>query len=188
MTGAIPMKTTALLTFLFAAACATPRYQDKKMDFGAIRTVAVLPLTNLSRDNLGGERFRDVFSGMLLASGAVYVLPAGEVGRGLARANVPAPATPSTEEVITLGKLLSAEAIIGGTLKEYGEVRSGNSSSNLISVSLQMYETQTGKVVWAASSTKGGISFSDRLLGGGGEPMNKVTEEAVRDLLGKLFK
>jgi len=184
------MKTTALpmLVCLCAAACATPRYQDKKMDFGAIRTVAVLPLTNFSRDNQGGERFRDVFSGMLLASGAVYVLPAGEVARGIVRSNPSAPATPSTEEVIALGKLLSADALIGGTVKEYGEVRSGNSAANAISVSLQMYETQTGRVVWAASSTRGGISFSDRLLGGGGEPMNKVTEEAVRDLLGKLFK
>jgi hypothetical protein len=182
------MRTIAFITLLYAAGCATSRYQDKKMDFGAIKTVAVLPFTNLSRDNLGSERVRDVFSSSLLASGAVYVLPAGEVGRGIARANLPAPSAPSTDEVVALGKILSADAIVAGTLKEYGEVRSGNSSANVLSLSVQMYETQTGKVVWAASSTKGGISFSDRLLGGGGQPMNNVTEDAVHDLLGKLFK
>ena len=157
------------------------------MDFAAIKTAAVMPFNNLSRDNLGAERVRDVFSGMLLASGAVYVLPSGETGRAIVRANVQAPATPSVEEVIALGKALGADAIVTGTLKEYGEVRSGNSSANAIAISLELFETQTGKVVWAASSTKGGISFGDRLLGGGGEPMNKVTEDAVRDLLGKLF-
>jgi hypothetical protein len=53
---------------------------------------------------------------------------------------------------------------------------------------MQMIETQTGRVVWAASSTKGGITFGDRLLGGGGEPMNVVTEKAVDDIIDKLFK
>jgi hypothetical protein len=51
-----------------------------------------------------------------------------------------------------------------------------------------MLEAQTGRVVWTASSTKGGVSTSDRLLGGGGEPMNKVTEIAIDDLLDKMFR
>ena len=42
-------------------------------------------------------------------------------------------------------------------------------------------------VVWSASSTKGGISFWDRLIGGGGEPANKVTEQAIDALLDKLL-
>jgi hypothetical protein len=73
-------------------------------------------------------------------------------------------------------------------VKEYGEVRSGTASATSIAISMQMIETQTGRVVWAASSTKGGISFGDRLLGGGGQPMNVVTEKAVDDIINKLFK
>jgi hypothetical protein len=42
--------------------------------------------------------------------------------------------------------------------------------------------------VWAASSTQGGIGFGDRMLGGGGRPLNDVTEAAVNELLDKLFK
>jgi len=30
--------------------------------------------------------------------------------------------------------------------------------------------------------------MSDRLLGGGGEPMNKVTEIAIDDMLDKMFR
>ncbi len=51
-----------------------------------------------------------------------------------------------------------------------------------------MQETSTGKVIWTGTTTKGGVSFSDRLFGGGGAPMNHLTEEAVDDLLNKLFK
>jgi hypothetical protein len=66
-------------------------------------------------------------------------------------------------------------------------VRSSTTSANVISISLQLIETQTGKVVWTASSTQGGITAKDRLLGGGGEPMDNVTREAVIDVINKLF-
>ena len=78
--------------------------------------------------------------------------------------------------------------VITGTVLEYGEVRSGSTSSNVISVSLKMLEAQSGKVVWTASSTQGGVTASARLFGGGGQPMDEVTEKAVEDLLDKLFK
>ena len=57
----------------------------------------------------------------------------------------------------------------------------------MVSVSFKMMEGQNGKIVWSASSTRGGVGFKDRLLGGGGEPMNVITEKAVNDILNKLF-
>ncbi len=178
-----------LVLFLLLSACATTDiYRDPNMDFGAIQTIAVMPFLNLSRDNIGGERVRDVFINKLLATGAVYVLPIGEVARGVARAEIQNPAAPSAEEVVKLSGLIKAQAVITGVVKEYGEVRSGSTSANVLSVSLQMMEGTTGKVVWTATSTKGGISMLDRLLGGGGQPMNDITEKAVNDLVDKLFK
>jgi hypothetical protein len=170
--------------------CSSPprRYQNPEMDFGAIRTVAVMPLTNLSRDNLAGDRVRDVFSTMLLATGAVYVVPQGEVARALGKVGVALPPTPSVEEVVRLGAAMKADAVFVGTVKEYGEVRSGTANANVVSMSMQLFETGTGKVVWSGESTRGGISFGDRLLGGGGHPLNDVTEQAVNDLLSQLFK
>jgi hypothetical protein len=180
----------ACLLVLVASACASrpQRYQDTKMDFGSIRTVAVMPFANLSQQAAGGERVRDVFANMLLATGAVYVLPLGEVSKAVGRLSIQTPGSPSIEEILKLGQTLKADAIFTGTVKEYGEVRSGTSSAPVVSVSTQMFETTTGKAVWAASTTKGGLSFGDRLLGSGGTPLNDVTEAAVLDLLDKLFK
>jgi len=175
---------------IFFAACATNSntYREPNMDFGAIQTVAVMPFVSLARDNVAAERVRDVFINKLLSTGAVYVVPVGEVARGVARAEIANPATPSPEEVVKLASIIKVQAVITGVLKEYGDVRSGTTSANIISVSLQMMEVQTGKVVWSASSAKGGISIWDRLFGGGGQPMNKVTEKAADDLINKLFK
>lgn len=181
----------ALLFFLFSIGCATGSskvtYRDPNMDFGVVQTVAVMPFTNLTRETVAGERVRDVFMTMLQATGAVYVIPPGEVGRGISRLGLEHPASPTPEEVIKFAQNVNADALFTGTVTEYGEVRSGTSTANVVSVSLQMMEAQTGKVVWSASSTKGGVTTTDRLFGGGGEPMNATTQKAVDDLLDKLF-
>lgn len=177
---------------LLSASCAptvtSSVYRDPNMDFGAIQSVVVMPFQNLSRENVAAERVRDVFMNGLLSTRAVYVLPVGEVARGVARNDIQTPATPSPEEVVKLAGTLKAQAVITGVVREYGEVRSGSSSAGVISIGVQMLEGQTGKTVWTASSTKGGIDIWDRLFGGGGRPMNDVTRDAVNDVIQKLFK
>jgi polysaccharide biosynthesis protein PelC len=162
-------------------------YRDPKMDFGSIQTVAVVPFANLARDPVVAERVRDVFINRLLSSEAVYVLPVGEVARGVAKLELQTPSAPTPEDVVKLGALLKADAVITGVVREYGEVRSGTATANVISMSIQMIEAGTGKVVWSGSSTKGGITFWNRLIGGGGQPLNRVTEEAIDALFNKLL-
>jgi len=181
---------TILLSFLFFASCASThdKYHDQQMDFAAVRSVAVMPFANLTNDKLAGERVRDVFITALLSTEAMYVLPTGEVARGVSRAGVADPTSPSPEEAKKLGELLKVNAVITGVVREYGEARSGSTSANLVSLSMSMMEVDTGKTVWTAAATEGGISVWDRLFGGGGEPMNVVTKRAVDEILDKLFK
>jgi len=162
-------------------------YHDPSMDFAAIRSVAVMPFENLSREQNAGERVKDVFANSLLATGAVYVIPSGEVSRGIARAGMLNPAVPSMEEIGKFAGIIKVDAVITGTVTEYGQVRSGNTTANVISMNVQMIEVQALRIVWTASATKGGISIWDRLFGAGGEPMNDVTMAAVNDILNKLF-
>lgn len=170
------------------AAAGESNYKNTLMNFGAIQSVAVLPFQNLTPDDDAPERVRDTFMVMLLATEAIYVLPPGEVKRGLERAGIRTEATPSVEQVQKLGQILQVDAVITGVLREYGEVRSGQTRANLISVSLKMMEVETGSIVWSADATRGGIGLGDRLLGGGGNPMNEVTRDAINDLLDQLFE
>jgi hypothetical protein len=183
----------ALSVITLAAGCAGARpaevtYHDANMDFSLVQKVAVLPFENLTTTNTAADRVRDVFMTMMQATGSSYVMPPGEVARGVDRASLAHPTTPTAEEVVNLGKIVGVDAVITGVIREYGEVRSGSASAGVVSISLQMMETQTGKVVWSASSTRGGVDAADRLFGGGGQPMDQVTADAVRDLLDKLFR
>ena len=165
-----------------------PDYTNPQMDFSAVRVVAVMPFQNLTSDDQAAERVRDAFMGMLLATEAIYVLPPGEVTRGINRAGIRIPQTPTVEEIGKLKNILEVDAVITGALREYGAVRSGSAEANLVSLSLQMIEAQNGTMIWSASSTKGGISQMDRLLGSGGRPMNDVTTQVLNDLLDQLFE
>src|SRR4030067_736278 len=118
------LKIAIYLPLIFLGACATADdiYIDSNMDFAAIKTVAVMPYANLTRDTIVSERVRDVFINSLLSTGAVYVLPTGEVARGVARAEIQNPTAPSGEDVIKLGGIIKVQAIITGVVREYGEV------------------------------------------------------------------
>jgi hypothetical protein len=178
-----------VMVIISLTACASEEtYKDPKMDFGSVYTVAVMPFANLTKEQLAADRVRDVFMTMLLASGEVYVLPQGEVARGLALAGVVNPAAPSNDEAKKFAQLVKADAVITAVIREYGEMRSGSATANVISLSIQMTEAQTGRVVLSVSNTKGGIGITDRLFGGGGEPMNTITEKAIKDVIEKLYK
>jgi hypothetical protein len=165
----------------------TDVYRDPNMDFGSIQKVAVVPFSNLARDQVVSERVRDVFINRLLAADGVYVLPVGEAARGIEKIQPANPMAPTAEEVVKIGAFLKVDAVITGVVREYGEVRSGATTANIISMSIQVIEAGTGKVVWSASVTEGGVSFWARMFGGGGQPMNNVTQQAVDALLGKLL-
>ena len=162
-------------------------YHDPDMDFALLRTIAVMPFDNLTTDRLAAARVRNTFMTSLLATGVVYVIPSGEVVRGIKRAGIETPTIPSADDVAKLAAIIKADAVITGVVNEYGQVRSGTTTANVISVSMQMIEKESRKVVWTASTTKGGISTMDRLFGGGGRPMEDVTNEAINDLINKLF-
>jgi polysaccharide biosynthesis protein PelC len=183
--------TVLLAILIIATGCGSASlevYRDQKMDIGSIYTVAVMPLVNLSRDQMASERVRDVLITMLLADGRVYVVPTGEVARQISMVGILNPSFPTNEEVIKLGKTLKVQGVLTGTIKEYGDVRAGSASANVISISMLLTEVDTGKVISSVSSTKGGIGFFERLFGGGGEPMNVVTTKAIKDVINKLFQ
>ena len=178
----------SMITLQGCASRSADVFRDPNMDFGSVRTVAVMPFNNFGKDTQGGDRVRDVFVTSLLATGSIYVIPVGEMWRAITGANVSNPSAPASAEVIRLCRSLNADAIITGTIKEYGELRSASSSANVISMSLQLIEGQTGKIIWSAATTVGGVGVSERLLGGGGQPMDTITEKAVHDLINKLFE
>ncbi len=181
-----------VLIILSMAGCSSNKtlvtFHDPNMEFASVQAVAVMPFANFTREQQAADRVRDAFNTMLLATEGVYVIPVGEVARGVSRAGIENPTAPSPEEVVKFVSIVGVDAVITGAVREYGGVRSGTTSANVIAISMEMLEGEGGRLVWAASSTKGGITTWDRLFGGGGDPIDDVTKEAVSDIIDKLFE
>jgi hypothetical protein len=186
----LPLLPAAVLFLLLLQGCASRSgnlYRDQNMDFGSIHSIAVMPLANNSREAQSSDRVRDVLATDLLATGGLYVIPSGEVARGIITAGVANPTSPSVDEIVKLCRVLKVDAVMTGSIREYGQLKSSSAVSNVVSLSLQLIEGQTGRIIWSSSATEGGIGLSERLLGGGGDPMNKVTEKAVNAIIDKLY-
>ena len=90
---------------ILLAGCATDDvYFEPNMDFGSLQSVAVVPFQNLTGQDEAAERVRDTFMGMLLATEAVYVVPTGEVARGISRIGRIPPEGLSSEQIKQLGE------------------------------------------------------------------------------------
>ena len=184
--------TLALACVLVHTGCASRKaaevtYHDENMDFSLIQNVAVMPFDNLSTNPRAGDAVRDVFMTMLQATGSIYVLPPGEVGRGMDRMALGVNSELTAEDFVQFANIVGADVVITGTVLEYGELRSGGSSGGVVSLGVRMLEAETGRVVWSASSSAGGVSAGARVFGGGGKPMDRKIRKAVNQLLNRLF-
>ena len=155
-----PTRFLVLPVLIWLTACSgnavKTNYHDPEMDFSNLRTAAVLPLANYTRDQLAAERVRDTFINSLLSTGVIYVIPPGEVARAIQQVQLVDATSPSTEEINKISAVLQADAVFTGAVLEYGEVRSGATSADVISISMEMFEASSQKVVWVECSHSGG--------------------------------
>ena len=149
----------------------------------------MLPFEDLSTDRQSGLRASRLMITELLASGAVDVVEPGEVRAELITLLGTQPGrvvTPSTEQIVDLGKSLGVQALILGTVTQSETFRSGAVAIPVVTLDVRMVEAETGATVWAATHTEKGGSVGARVWGTGGEPISETTRRCVRRLLRAL--
>jgi TolB-like protein len=167
------------------------KFTNPKFNFAFVQRVAVLPFDNLSNDRQAGERATRLTITELLATGAVDVVEPGEVQAALTQvvgSTLGRAVSPSTEQVIALGKALKVQGLLLGTVTQSESLRSGSVPIPVVTLAMHMVETETGTTVWAATQSEKGGSFSARVLGTGGEPLAETTRKCVQDALATLLK
>lgn len=170
-----------------SGAMKTTQFTNPQFDFGFVEKVAVLPLENLSKDNQSGERATRLLITELLASGSVEVVEPGELRAAMQRLKVDR-TTPTTEQIVALGKELQVQAVLTGSVAESDTLRSGSVLVPVVTLDLHMVETESGQTVWAATHTERGSGAGAALLGTSAEPISKTTRRCVRRAIATLVR
>ncbi|HKI87351.1 MAG TPA: hypothetical protein VKA53_11470 [Thermoanaerobaculia bacterium] len=180
----------SILGVVALSACASglkpTKFINPKFNFAYVERVAVLPFANFSHDSEAGPRATRMMITELLATGAVDVVEPGEVQAALDKFGNRV-ITPSTEQIVALGKELKVQAVIQGSVTQSEVMRSGLVGIPVVSLDVHMIETDSGAAVWAASVTKKGSSLAAKILGTGGEPISETTQRAIRELVATLM-
>ncbi len=163
------------------------QFLNPNFDFAFVEKVAVLPLQNLSDDRQSGVRATRILITELLATGAVDVVEPGEVQAALDRVAV-RQNTPSTEEIIELGRILGVQAILLGSVTQSESLRSGTVLIPVVTLDVHMLETETGVAVWAVTNTVKSSGFGAKVLGTGAEPISATTRRCVQEIVATLVK
>lgn len=161
---------------------------NPNVDFSFFKNVAVLPLNNLANDKSAGEIVRQVVISELLASGLVDVVIPGEVLSAMSELGIQSIASLNKNQIKALGKALNVEAVIMGSVDQYGEIRSGSMSAPEVTITLMMTEIESGNIVWSITRTRGGLDFMARHFGTKTETMSQTVQEVVREAIQTLFE
>jgi len=170
-------------------ACGGPQhFVHPTYDFSAVKKVAVLPLENLSQDQLAAERVRKALIAELLATGMVDVVEPGQVNRALNQANLQSVSAVSIEDLKKVGSSLEVQLLFLGSLDVYDRINVGGGAFPDVTISLRAVDATTGTIVWSSTNSGGGVGIIGRLFGFGGDTMSEATQKTIRAALATLFK
>jgi len=178
-----------LCLLLLGAGCRSsmPSYHIRQdVDFSFIKRVAVLPLKNLTNERFAAEAVRQVVISELLASGLVDVVVPGEVTAALENLGIRSGSSLNAEQIKALGKALGVQAVIFGSVEQFGMVRTGSISAPNVTITLMMADTGSGSIIWSVTRTGTGGGFMARHFGARAETMSetllRVVKEAIQTL------
>lgn len=140
-------------------------FSRENIDIGFVKSIAVLPLENNSKDEYAPERVRNITMTQLLGRGIFDVVDKGVVDSLLHEEAID-PGKPLDRQALQrLGQRLNIQAVMLGTIDLADEGRKGSVVYPELSVTLRLLEVESGLVIWQASGNESGDSVWRRLFG-----------------------
>ncbi len=176
-----------LCLVLLLSGCSSAQHYDsflrENIDLSFVRTIAVLPVTNNSKDEFAPERVRDLTMTRILASQLFDVVDKGMVD-GLLHQEGIDPTKPIDRPALKrLGQQLRVQAIMLGTVDFASETRHGSVVFPEITITLRLLEVDSSMIIWQASGHGSGDSLFRRIFG----QANIDTFQTTRDLIDNLL-
>lgn len=187
----VVVRTCLLILIVAIGGCASHRaYVNPEADFGFYQRMGVVPFSNLSNDRTAAEKITSSFTTELLMQGGIDLVNSGDFFRSVREVirteKTNYPEEFSSEEALALGRAAQVEGVLVGAVRDYAMVRVGADEFPLVSVTIRLYDCQTGKIAWTYEITRrGGPGFPIFSFGEThtlGDLSSKVCRKAARSL------
>lgn len=176
----------SLLIFMYGCGGVPKHYTRPEVDFSNIKRVAVLPLETFTTDEYAGEKIRRTVITELLSRGIDVVEP-GEVTRVLTELKVRSLGSIKITDIQNIGKTLSVEAVMRGSVEAFGISKGISVSYPEVSIHLMLIEASSGNIIWSVWHTGGGASFWSRHFGAEGITLSEAARKVVKEAVDTLF-
>lgn len=179
----------ALILFVLSLlGCKGPMsYMHPSADFTYIKRVAIAPLMNLTTDKFADDRVMNVVATEILRRGVFDVVEFGEVEKVLREEGLKEDKLVSKNIAARAGKRLNIEAMIIGSVMEYGVSRVGGSSLPEVSITLKLVDVSSYTILWEATYSEKGTNILDQLFGIRRESPEDLCREVVEEMFDTLF-
>jgi len=176
-----------VLGLLFLCGCAQQQHFVRQgTDLEHIRSIAVLPFENFTRDDFAAEKIRRIVITELLTRG-VDVTEPGEVTKLLRELNVMSLRSIKTKEIQKVGETLGVDAVMSGSVEAFGISTGINVTYPEVTVNLMLLETGSGKIIWSVRDSTGGASFWTRHFGAEGIPLSEAARKTVKEAIDTIY-
>ncbi len=179
-----------VLCLILSSGCAVPMssYIRPTADLTYIKTVAIVPLENLTQERGAEGKVMNVVASEVLRRGVFDVVEFGEVAKVLREEGFRREEGVISKSVAErAGKRLNVQAFILGSVEEYGVSRTGGGSYPEVSVSLKLIDAKSYKILWEASHSVKGATILDRLFGIGKKSSSELSRQVVSGIFDTLF-
>ena len=162
-------------------------YLDQNANFGAVQTVALLPMQNFTSDVNASQKVGQIVAIHLWKSRAFDLVEGGDVYAALAKAGVDDIKTMTAAQAQAVGEQLGAQALLTGTVRELEIDRSGGIAAPNVALQFDLLDAATGDKIWSTVVSRQGAGTGARLFGVGGRSVNEtilgLVQEAFRTLI-----
>ena len=177
-----------LLFFLFSLGCKGPMtYVNPSVDFSYIKRVAIAPIINLTNDKFAGEKVMNVVATEILRQGVFDVVEFGEVSKVLREEGLKQDNRIGKQLAARAGKRLNIEAMIIGSVMQYGVSNIAGSSFPEVSISLKLVDVNSYTILWEATHNIKGANILDQLFGIRKDSPEDLCKEVIEEMIDTLF-
>ncbi len=178
------------VVFILLSGCGHTLRRDFTASRGAIaslRSVAVLPLENLTRFPDAGEIVAELFTNELYRVDHFRVMDRNQVKRLMREKRITPPQVVDRRAAQAIGRELEVDAVLIGSVSEYWyrlerRTRRPGGEEPAVGINARLVDVETGEVIWASSHSRSSydVFSADR------DHLNRVAQITVANMVDSL--